>query len=81
MKTNEAKKTFQQRVRQERLERGWTQEFLAYKVKKIGQSEISQYETGTAVPRLDTLIRIAKTFHVSIGYLLGETDKRKPEKE
>ena len=80
MKPNEAKKTFQKRVKEERLERGWTQEFLAYKVKKIGQTEISQYEIGVAVPRLDTLIRIANVFHVSIGYLLGETDKRKPER-
>lgn len=81
MKTNEAKKIFSQRVKEERLEHGWTQEFLAYKVKKIGQSEISQYETGAAVPRLDTLIRIANVFRVSVGYLLGETDKRKPERK
>ncbi len=43
---------------------------------KIGTSNvtISRYLSGERVPRLEVITRIANVFHVSVDYLLGQTD-------
>lgn len=56
-------------------EKGITQEELG---KAIGKERgsINQYATGTAAPKLDTLIKIAQYFGVSTDFLLGLTPSR-----
>lgn len=45
----------------------------------IGQSTLSQYETGARQPDYATLQKIANYFDVSIDYLLGRTSGSYPE--
>lgn len=40
----------------------------------LGESTISQYESGNREPSFDILIRIADYFNVSIDYLLGRSE-------
>ena len=39
-------------------------------------SAVSSYESGSRYPTYDTLIKLARMFHVSTDYLLGIADKR-----
>ena len=41
---------------------------------EVSQETISAYESGKAMPSVDTLIKIADFLDVSIDYLLGRTD-------
>jgi transcriptional regulator with XRE-family HTH domain len=45
---------------------------------KIGISTLSQYETNKREPDIQTILRIADYFNVSVDYLLGKTDEPKP---
>lgn len=50
----------------------------AYKVAKdvnISQGLISEYKSGSKLPTINNLLKIADYFDVSIDYLLGRTDK------
>jgi len=49
---------------------GLTQFQLA-KILDISKSNISKYEAGSVEPNMDTLIRIANYFNVSVDYLFG----------
>ena len=44
----------------------------------ISSPAISQFENGTALPAIDTLVALAKFFDVSVDYLLGISDEPKP---
>lgn len=39
-------------------------------------SAVSSYESGSRYPSFETLIKLARIFHVSTDYLLGLTEKR-----
>ena len=41
---------------------------------EVSQETISAYESGKAMPSVDTLLKIADFLDVSIDYLLGRTD-------
>lgn len=45
----------------------------------ISKSNISKYEAGSVEPNMDTLIRIANYFNVSIDYLMGREDDLVPQ--
>ena len=62
------------RLRQLRRSRGYTQVSLQMKT-GIEQSLLSKYETGERIPPMETLIKLADLYDVSIDYLLGRTDK------
>jgi len=53
-----------------REEKGLTQSQLAKEI-GVNQRTISQYETQTNEPDIDTLKRLAAFFAVTIGQLLG----------
>ena len=39
-------------------------------------SAVSSYESGSRYPSFETLIKLARIFHVSTDYLLGLTERR-----
>ncbi|GHU73926.1 hypothetical protein FACS1894188_00710 [Clostridia bacterium] len=65
------------RIRNLRRRLDWTQEELANKVNSTS-SNISKYEAGAREPSLDTLILLAKTFDVTVDYLIGYSDVPNP---
>ena len=50
------------------------------KVLKTSQVQYSRYERGIRVMPVDKIAKLAKFYDVSIDYLLGLTDIRKPPK-
>ncbi|HJA67600.1 MAG TPA: helix-turn-helix domain-containing protein [Candidatus Mediterraneibacter cottocaccae] len=66
------------RVRELRLERGMNQTELALKI-NVSQQTISRIENGLNTFPADTLIHIAKFFHVSTDYILRLSDTRMTE--
>lgn len=66
-----------ERIRALRDERHWSQDELATQVGSDARG-ISRYEHGKITPSLDTLIRIAETFNVSLDYLAVEGTPRRP---
>jgi transcriptional regulator with XRE-family HTH domain len=67
------------RLRLLRTERELTQEELG-KVLGVGKTTISQYESEVRKPDADMLKRIAQFFDVSVDYLLGLTEEKRPVK-
>lgn len=63
-----------QRIRQKRLELGWTQEELAEKL-GVQKSAVSKYEAGR-VPNLkrETIAKMATLFNCSPAWLMGLRD-------
>lgn len=68
---------FAERFRQLREENKVTQAELA-RVFNTAPSTISMYEQGRRTPPAEGLEEIADYFNVSVDYLLGRTDLRKP---
>lgn len=56
--------------------KGVSQKQLANELGDINQQTISHYETGIREPNIQTLIKLADYFDVSIDYLVGRSDKR-----
>ncbi len=65
---------FGEKLKKLRHEAGLTQKQLADRL-RISKSTVSFYEQSIRYPSLDVLIDIARVFHISLEYLLGETDK------
>lgn len=63
-------------LRQLRSERGLKQKVVA---KRIGvtEREYGHYETGYRKPKIETLIKLADFYNVSIDYLVGRSDREK----
>lgn len=58
-----------QRIRELRRQRGWTLQDLARQV-GLSLSFMGHIERGTRKPSLETIVRLAQLFHVSIDSLL-----------
>lgn len=56
-----------------RKENNYTQEQLA-DLLGVSRQAVSKWESGTAYPETDKLIRMSKLFHCSLDYLLGDGD-------
>jgi transcriptional regulator with XRE-family HTH domain len=61
-------------IRTLRKQRGWTQAELAKKL-KIKQYNVSDYEIGRIEPNVNTLIKLANAFDVSLDYLVGRNEE------
>ena len=59
-----------------RESKGLTQQNLA-SVIGVSQQAIQKYETGKNEPDLETLMKLADTFKVSVDYLIGHTPQGK----
>lgn len=64
---------FNERLKSLRFQNGVTQKAIA---EGIGVTPVSvqRFEYGTAKPKLDTVIKIADFFNVSLDYLIGRSD-------
>lgn len=65
------------RIKKLREEKGLTQRQFADQF-QISPSTIALYEVGKRTPDADTLSKLASFFDVSVDYLLGRTNERKP---
>lgn len=65
------------RIKDLREEKGLQQTGLAIRL-NTSQSTISAYELGTRTPDVNMLIQMAEYFDVSIDYLVGYSDVKKP---
>lgn len=63
-----------------RKEQGFTQQSLADAV-ELHVNQIKRYENGSALPTLDTLVRVAKVLHVSLDDLVFDEHERDPTDE
>lgn len=61
---------FGERLKNLRKENNWTQERLANKI-GLSKTVISKYENNIQMPTLDTLIKMAVLFNVSMDYIAG----------
>lgn len=61
---------FSERLRQLRISRNMPQKELAI-ILHVHRSTVAGYETKERVPDLQTIIRIAETFDVTVDYLIG----------
>lgn len=66
-----------ERIRNLREDRDLTQEKLAGTL-NLTQRTYSRYENGDSMMPLDVLTQLADYYGVSVDYLLGRTDVRKP---
>ena len=66
-------KIFQERLIEQRKLNKITQRQLADYL-QIAQPSYFRYENGSAEPTLETLVKIADYFDVSVDYLLGRTE-------
>ena len=70
----------QKRIKQLRKERKWSQGELALKIDAADSRQISRYETGRITPSVETVVKLAIAFDVTVDYLLMESSPRKPFK-
>ena len=56
-----------------REERGWKQSDMA---RRLWVSQSTGYETGKIQVPVDTLLKLADIYDVSMDYLMGRTDER-----
>lgn len=63
------------RLKKLRKSKGVTQQELANEL-RYSQQVISNYEAGEREPQIQTLIKLADYFDVSIDYLVGRSDKK-----
>lgn len=61
------------RLRPLRMQAGYTQQQMADHL-GLERSTYTKYETGASEPSLATLRRLARTFDVTLDYLLGQSD-------
>lgn len=72
---------FGERIKQLRIEREWTQEYVCEKL-NISAGALSRYETSMYEPKSLALLKdFANLFEVSTDYLLGKSDIRKHEQQ
>lgn len=64
---------FGKRIREMRLKRGYTQQFVADAL-NITLRSYQKYEQGVREPDYDTLVRIADLYVISTDYLLGRDE-------
>lgn len=69
---------FSKRLREERLRKKLTQAMLA-EILKVDRTSISKYENGKQFPELCILNDIADFFDISLDYLAGRSNTRKPQ--
>ena len=70
------KDVFGRRLQSERVLAGKSRKDIA-KYLGVSLASISYYETGVNYPTVESLLKLADLFEVSVDYLLGRTEERK----
>ncbi len=65
-----------EKLKQLRKEKNLSQAEIA-KILNVHQTAVSQWEQGRTTPDMQTLIKIADYFQVTVDYLLGQTSEKK----
>lgn len=65
--------TFNERLRELRTQKGYSQQELADKI-HVTKQTISQYERGVRKPDYESLMWLCDIFNVSTDYILGKDD-------
>jgi len=65
------KKKFSKKIKLARVELDLTQTQLAQKI-NTKQKNISRYETGSSLPSIETLVKIASVLKKPVGYFFDE---------
>ena len=68
---------FPARLTRLRKDQGYSQQRLAEAV-GLHVNQVKRYETGTAQPTLDALVKLAKTLHVTLDELVFDEGERGP---
>jgi phage repressor protein C with HTH and peptisase S24 domain len=68
------------RIREHRKARGMTMVEVAAAI-GVSQPAISQWESGTAPPGRESLVELAKLWHMPVGTLLGDPDTKENRKK
>jgi transcriptional regulator with XRE-family HTH domain len=69
--------SFSKKIKELRTEKNWKQETLAKEL-QLDVRQISLYENNKNSPSIETAVKIAQLFNVSIDYLLIDDYPRKP---
>lgn len=71
---------FKERLRGLRLEKDMTQADLA-KVFELSTTTVASWEQGRSRPNIEEIAQIATYFNVSVDYLLGLTEEKRPNEK
>lgn len=69
------------RIRQMRLDKGWTQKDLAKILGLKNDTAIANYEAGYSTPKDDIKLKMCEIFNCSMDYLMGRSDYKTKEEE
>ncbi len=72
------KEKFSKRLKELRHSKGVSTRNLANSIGLKSHGAITQFEKGTSMPALDTLVAIADFFEVTLDYLVGRSDFPQP---
>jgi len=64
---------FADRLKELRKEELITMEELAIQI-GVGLGTVSRWESGLIIPRITSVVKLARFFKVSVGYMAGEED-------
>ena len=68
---------FGDKIKTLRKEKNWKQEELANEI-GTDSRQVSLYENGKCLPSVETIVKIAQVFNVSIDFLLIDNSLRRP---
>ena len=69
--------TFQERLRQLRTARGWSQEALAERL-GLSRQAVQKWESGAARPDMHNLVTLSRLFQVSLDWLVTGAEPDDP---
>lgn len=65
---------FGDKLKREREQRGWSQEYLAEKI-YVSRQSVSKWETNKNYPSIEVIINLSDLFNITIDELLRSDDK------
>lgn len=72
-------KTIGEKIREQRLKKGFTQDYLANEL-HVSSQAISKWETGQTMPDISLLMPLSRVLAISVNELLGGDRRRELEK-
>ena len=60
-----------------RKQKGWSQEELAHQL-EVSRQAVFKWESASAIPDLERILKMSEIFEVSTDYLLKEKEEKAP---